>query len=49
MELRRVTAEILTRYHVEFAKGQTTQDFLDGKRDTFTLVTAPLKLVFCKR
>ncbi|KAB8252456.1 cytochrome P450 [Aspergillus flavus] len=49
MELRRVTAEILTRYDVEFAQGQTTEDFLDGKRDTFTLVTAPLKLVFRER
>ncbi|KAE8375424.1 cytochrome P450 [Aspergillus bertholletiae] len=49
MELRCVTAEILSRYTVEFAKEQTVDDFLDGKRDAFTLVTGPLKLVFQER
>ncbi|GAB1192901.1 hypothetical protein APSETT444_002100 [Aspergillus pseudonomiae] len=49
MELRRVTAEILTRYDVQFAQEQTVNAFLDGQRDTFTLVTAPLKLVFHER
>ncbi|KAE8405503.1 cytochrome P450 [Aspergillus pseudonomiae] len=49
MELRRVTAEILTRYDVQFAQEQTVDAFLDGKRDTFTLVTGPLKLVFHER
>ncbi|KAL2826293.1 cytochrome P450 [Aspergillus cavernicola] len=49
MELRRVAVEILTRYDVSFAKGQTVQDFLESKRDTFTLVTGPLKLVFAER
>lgn len=49
MELSRVTAEILTRYDVSFAMGQTAPAFLDGKRDTFTLVAAPLELVFKKR
>lgn len=49
MELRSVTAEILTRYDVSFAPDQTAAAFLDGKQDTFTLATAPLKLVFQKR
>ncbi|KAL3478339.1 cytochrome P450 monooxygenase [Aspergillus californicus] len=49
MELRTVTAEILTRYNVVFAEGQTVDAFWKGKRDTFTLVTAPLNLVFHER
>ncbi|OOQ81932.1 hypothetical protein PEBR_41014 [Penicillium brasilianum] len=38
MELRRVVAEIFTRYDVSFAPEQTKSAFLEGKRDTFTLV-----------
>jgi cytochrome P450 len=49
MEIRRVTAEILSRYDVKFAKGQTEDAFMSGKQDTFTLVTAPLQLVFQER
>ncbi|KAJ0418348.1 cytochrome P450 [Aspergillus carlsbadensis] len=49
MELRRVTAEILTRYDVHLAKEQRVNDFLDSFHDTFTLVTGPLELVFEKR
>jgi hypothetical protein len=49
MEIRRVTAEILSRYDVKFAKGQTEDAFMSGKKDTFTLVTAPLQLVFQER
>jgi len=49
MELRRVTAEILTRYDTAFDKKQTTSAFWDGKQDTFTLATAPLWLVFEER
>lgn len=49
MELRRVTAEILTRYDTAFDEKQTAPAFWDGKKDTFTLVTAPLWLVFKER
>lgn len=49
MELRCVMAEILTRYDVSFAPSQKASAFLEGKKDTFTLVTAPLELVFAKR
>ncbi|KAL5337622.1 cytochrome P450 [Aspergillus crustosus] len=49
MEIRRVTADILSRCDVVFAEGQTEEAFMEGKRDTFTLVTAPLELVFKER
>lgn len=49
MELRRVAAESLIRYDMSLAPGQTESAFWDGKRDAFTLVTAPLNLVFKKR
>lgn len=49
MELRRVTAEILIRYDAAFDTNQTAAAFLDGKKDTFTLATAPLRLVFKER
>ncbi|OQE44781.1 hypothetical protein PENCOP_c002G03928 [Penicillium coprophilum] len=49
MELRSVTAEILTRFDVSFAPGQTASAFLDGKQDTFTLATASLRVVFQNR
>lgn len=49
MELRQVTAEILTRYDTVFDAKQTEPAFWDGKKDTFTLVTAPLWLVFKER
>ncbi|KAJ5308716.1 Cytochrome P450 [Penicillium antarcticum] len=49
MELRRVTAEIVIRYDVSFAEEQTETAFLNGYRDTFTTVPAPLKVVFTKR
>jgi cytochrome P450 len=49
MELRCVTAEILTRYDISFAPNQEASAFWEGKKDTFTLVTAPLELVFKER
>lgn len=49
MELRCVMAEILTRYDAAFAPSQKASAFLEGKQDTFTLVTAPLDLVFKRR
>ncbi|KAE8152770.1 cytochrome P450 monooxygenase [Aspergillus avenaceus] len=49
MEIRCITAEILTRYDMSFAPGQTTSAYLDGIRDTFTTVAAPLQVVFQKR
>ncbi|KAH8706024.1 cytochrome P450 monooxygenase [Talaromyces proteolyticus] len=49
MELRHVTAQIVTQFDIFFAPSQKVNDFIDGKRDTFTLVTAPLQLVFRER
>ncbi|KAL2809999.1 cytochrome P450 [Aspergillus granulosus] len=49
MELRRVAAEILTRYDVHLAEEQRVNDFLDSFHDTFTLATGPLQLVFEER
>jgi cytochrome P450 len=49
LELRRVVGEILWRYDLTIAPGQTKEAFLDGKEDTFTTVSAPLPVVFTKR
>ncbi|KAL2158834.1 hypothetical protein VTH06DRAFT_4026 [Thermothelomyces fergusii] len=49
LELRRVVAEILSRYDLTIAPGQTQQAFLDGKQDTFTTVSAPLPIIFTER
>lgn len=48
MEVRRAVAEILVRYDIAFAPTQSEPAFLDGKRDTFTIVAAPLELIFEK-
>jgi len=49
LELRRVVAEILWRYDLTIAPGQTKAAFLDGKQDTFTTVSAPLHVNFTER
>lgn len=49
MELRSVTAAILQRYNVALGPGQSKEGFVDGLRDTFTLVTPPLPLIFSPR
>ncbi|KAL1840415.1 hypothetical protein VTJ49DRAFT_489 [Mycothermus thermophilus] len=49
LELRRVIAEILSRYNLAIAPGQTKGMFLDGKQDTFTTVSAPLPVIFKDR
>lgn len=49
MELRRVAAEVFTRYEVSFAPEQTETAFLEGKKDNFTLVTGSLQLLFSRR
>ncbi|KAI0534986.1 putative cytochrome P450 oxidoreductase [Xylaria digitata] len=49
MEIRRVVAEILSRYDFTTTPDHDKNAFLDGKQDTFTLVSAPLRLVFVKR
>lgn len=49
MEVRHVTAQIVRKYDVELAPGQTPEAFLDGKKDAFTLALGPLQLVFRAR
>lgn len=49
MEIRHVTAQILTKFDVSLAPSQTVNDFIKGLRDAFTLVTAPLRVVFKER
>ncbi|KAJ5717872.1 cytochrome P450 [Penicillium malachiteum] len=49
MEIRRVTAEILTRYDVSFAAEVSEEAFWNGKIDAFTLVAAPMELNFTSR
>lgn len=46
MEMRSVIAEILCRYNVRLAPGQTEKAFMDGKKDTFTVVAGELHLIF---
>ncbi|KAL2264565.1 hypothetical protein VTJ83DRAFT_7075 [Remersonia thermophila] len=49
LEMRRVIAELLSRYDLAVAPGQTKDMFLDGKQDTFTTVSAPLPVIFQDR
>ncbi|PWY70995.1 benzoate 4-monooxygenase cytochrome P450 [Aspergillus heteromorphus CBS 117.55] len=49
MEIRYVVSQIVRKYDVEFAPGQTPERFLAGKRDAFTLSLGPLELVFKPR
>ncbi|KAJ5100598.1 cytochrome P450 [Penicillium angulare] len=46
MEVRRVVTEILTRYEVTFANTFSEDSYLKGKVDAFTLVAAPMELIF---
>lgn len=49
MELRHVTAMLVHKYNVAFAPGQDPQEFLDKKRDNFTLSLGKLDLVLTPR
>lgn len=49
MEIRWVTAQIVRRWDVAFAPGQGKEAFIEGQRDTFTLVLPTLNLIFARR
>lgn len=49
MELRQVIASLVHGFDVEFAPGQTSEAFEEGKRDTFNLMCPKLELVFTPR
>lgn len=49
MEIRFVLSQIVHRYNISFAPGQTPEAFLDGLVDGFTLMCPKLELVFTPR
>lgn len=49
MEMRYVISQIVYRFDVCFAPGQGQAEYLEGKRDAFTLALGPLNLVFTDR
>lgn len=49
LEIRRVVAEVLSRYDIKVTPEHNKEGFLDGKQDTFTLVSADLPLIFTPR
>jgi cytochrome P450 family 628 len=49
LEVRRVVGELFSRYDIALTLGHTREEFLGGKQDTFTVVSAPLPLVFTPR
>jgi hypothetical protein len=49
MEMRRLVAEVLWRYDVRIAPGQSKEEFHGGAQDTFTLVSGHLSVIFTER
>jgi tryprostatin B 6-hydroxylase len=49
MELRVVTARIVTQFDIAFAPGKDDTDLLEKAKDVFTLEVAPLGMVFSPR
>jgi hypothetical protein len=49
MELRVVTARIVTQFDIAFAPGEDGTGLFEKTKDVFTLEVAPLKMVFKRR
>jgi hypothetical protein len=49
MELRVVTARIVTQFDIAFAASEDGSDLLEKTKDVFTLEVAPLRMVFKQR
>ncbi|KUJ06806.1 cytochrome P450 [Mollisia scopiformis] len=49
MELRVVTARLVTEFDIAFALGEEGKALLEETKDVFTMETAPLMLVFTRR
>jgi hypothetical protein len=49
MELRSVTSQVIHGYNVRLAADQRPEDFLKDCKDSFTLATGKLKLLFERR
>ena len=49
MELRKVTASLVTEFDIDFAKGEIGEAVFDEQIESFTLSPGPLRLKFEKR
>jgi len=49
MELRTVTARLVTQFDIAFAPGEDGTDLFEKTKDVFTLEVAPLRIVFTPR
>jgi hypothetical protein len=49
MELRIVTARIVTQFDIAFAPGEDGTILKEKTKDVFTLEVAPLRMVFIRR
>ena len=49
MELRNVTARIVSEFNVKFAPGEDGTNLMEKTKDIFTLALAPMNLVFTRR
>ena len=49
MELRLVTAHLVTEFDISFAPGEEGKNLLEKTKDVFTMEVAPLILVFRSR
>jgi cytochrome P450 len=49
MELRNVTARIVSHFDIAFAPGEDGKNLLEKTKDVFTLEVAPLKMIFTTR
>lgn len=49
MELRYVASQIVSRYDIELAPGQTRKAFVEHQKDGFTLSLPPCQVVFKPR
>jgi hypothetical protein len=49
MELRVVTARLVTQFNIAFAPGEDGTDLFEKTKDVFTLEVAPLRMVFTPR
>ena len=49
MEMRLVTAILISRFDVAFAPGETGKAIVEELHDTFTAAPGPLRLVFTER
>ncbi|KAI8291724.1 Cytochrome P450 monooxygenase [Colletotrichum sp. SAR11_57] len=49
MEVRYCASQIIHRYDVAFAPGQTAEAFIEGKKDGFTLSLPELEVIFNRR